>query len=826
MPDLEILRVPNFEYSGMYFPDISARLRRYARIYAPEITNEDRRELAIQLERSFALMAHYNNVLLDMLANEMYLETARLPESVKLILALINYRLLPASPARVDMLATLARTYTTPTQLLDTNRKFTTKRNVDEPEIIFENTSVLDTTSRTEQLSDAFTLAKSANGTCSTSSTSSNIITNAVGSYWYTADINKYIQLSDSVLGNNTEDLRIIELLDETTPGSGWFNQVRLENGSFITESSLTYTMRANTANNAAALNAGTGVAIFATAPVANDKFYFGHSDVMFDRFDSVLSSGNPNIKAVWEFFDDSDTTYLPDDVTIDISGFPGTLQFDLSSFLGVQDRSGTLVQVHHIPTGAITNAFSSWYNGNVVRIDGYLGQITPSTTIGDYLVSSDWRPLDVTVDTTQTTGVPWESSGYTKYNLPQSQSDNWSKYTFYDKPGALSRIAYFIRYRVVENSGVVAGPIPTSMSIVNGEQYILQELIQGKTVEDDSLGSSNGDQTQKFTLLNSPYIYQSVRVYVDEGGGDIEWTEVDTFLTSYSISRHFMIDVQTDGTAVLVFGDGINGRIPPIGTNNIRALYRIGADEDGNIGANTLTVNRDGAGVFKAITNPRAGEFWIEADWNSQDALERVKLDGPMALRTMSRAMAPRDVEILARAFINTDGVRPVARSRAYEEAFGPKTVELVVAGGGGAALTTALKASLAEFFNGGDTYGGVLVTNHQVVVSNYIPRLIGYTIEVTAQAVVTEALVLQALSSLLSPTALEDDRVTYVWEFGQEVPNSRINSEIFKISPGNVTKVVISSPSIDIGLEQRELPMLDVANTHIVIIEPVSNG
>lgn len=820
---LEILRVPNFEYSGMYFPDIAARIRRYSRVYAPEITNEDRRELAIQLERAFALMAHYNNVLLDMVANEMFLETARLPESVKLMLQLINYRMLPASPAVVDMLGTLSRDYTTTTRLLELNRKFTTKRSAGVPEIIYENTAALDTTARTDQITDAYALAQTDTGTCNTSSSDSDIITRVTGPNWTTATIGNYIQVSGSILGNNTEDLRIIELLDETGPGTGIYNKVRLSGASFVTESGVTWTLRELSLNDATALNAGIGAGVFAAAPEENDKFYFGHSDVMWDRFDVVLSSGTPSIAAVWEFFDDSDTTFTPDSVTVDPVGAPGTLRFDLTAFLGPEEVTGALVQVTHVETGATTNAFSSWVGSvNILNIDGYLGQTTPSTTATDYLVSSDWRVLDVVTDTTKPTGVPWEQSGYTSFNLPQSQEDAWDKYTLYDKTTAEFREGYFLRYRVVDNAGAAAAPVASRLSFNSGEKYVLVEVVQGKTVEDRPIGSSDGSPNQQFILNNSPYIYQSIRVFVDEGGGDIEWSEVNTFLTSYSISRNFYVDIQTDGTAILKFGDGVNGRIPPAGVNNIRAIYRVGGNEDGNIGASRLTVNRDGVGVFKTITNPRVGRYWVEADWNSSDALERVKQAGPLNLNTMRRAITGPDIEVLSRSFKNADGVRPVARAKAYEESYGPKTIELVVCGGNGAALSSAYKEELGEYFNGGSRYGGVLLANHQVVVNNYQPKQIGYTIEVQANSIVTEQLILQVLSALVSPTAVERNRTTYVWNFGQEVPNSRISSEIFSIAPGNVFKVTITSPASDVALAQRELPVLDAVNTHIVIVPP----
>jgi hypothetical protein len=689
---------------------------------------------------------------------------------------------------------------------------------------VFENSDVLDTTIRTDDLTEAYALEFEADGTCDLSSTDSDILTYVSGTTWKTADLNKYVRVTLSVLGNNTEDLRIIELLDETSPSSGVWNQIRLENASFITESGVSWQLRAQTTNRASSWNAGTGIAMFSTTPEAIDQILFGHKELMWDRFDVVISSATPSIIAVWEFYDPSETTIHPESVVKDPVGFGGHLQFRLDALLGLNIASNALVRVMHVPTGVESNALSTTSGGyNVVNINGYLGQSSPSTVATDYLVFAEWRPVSVLTDTTKPGSATWEQSGYTEFTLPQNQTDNWQKYTFYDKNIPEEREAYFLRYRVCSNSGAAAAPVPQAVSFTSGERYVLYDAVQGKTVEDDPLGSSSGDANQEFRLLNSPYIYQTIRVFIDEGGGDIEWEEVETFLTSYSIDRHFIVDVQTDGSAILKFGDGINGRIPPLGTNNIRAIYRIGADEDGNIGANTLTVNRDGVGVFKQITNPRSGEFWVEADWNSQDALERVKQAGPLNLRTMLRGMTARDVEILAQSFVNTDGVKPVARAKAYEEAFGPKTLELVVAGGGGAALTSTYRSQLEEFFNGGENYGGVLIANHEVTVTNYSPKLIGYTVEVTAYSVVTETLVLQTLSSLISPTAVEDDKVTFVWEFGQEVPNSRVIAEIFKISPGNVFKVVITTPSSDVSLTARELPVLDAANTTITIVSPV---
>jgi hypothetical protein len=384
-------------------------------------------------------------------------------------------------------------------------------------------------------------------------------------------------------------------------------------------------------------------------------------------------------------------------------------------------------------------------------------------------------------------------------------------------------KYAYYLRLRIVDASGGSCATI-NNIRIDQGEEYVLVYLVQGQTVEDSPLASSTGQANQEYSLLKKPYVISSARIFVDEGGGEFEWSVMTSLLRSKSTDRHCAIYSQTDGSAIIKFGDGVNGRIPPIGANNIRAMYRVGADRNGNIGADTLTVNRDGAGVFKNVTNPRNGKYWIAADWASPSALEQAKDRGPAVLRTMYRAVHPVDMETLSKAFVNRQGVRPVARVKAYEEAFGPKTVELVVCGGGGAALTEDERLELAEYFNGGTTWGynGVRIANSEIVITNYSPKVLPYNIRVEAYEFITEELVKQLLSNIVNPTARDTNGKTFIWRFGQIVPNSRIQSEIFQLSPGNIFDVDVTSPVSDVSLSYRELPMFDYANSTITIVPP----
>jgi len=819
--DRLFIQVPNFQYDGDFFPQLVARIRQYGRIYAPEITNEDPRDPFMQAERAFALMGHYNNVLMDLVANGLYLRTSTLPESVDLILETINSQLYPAGPGRVDMVAELTSKYSTTTRLLESYRKFATRRNVDLPEIVFENARALDTTMRTDQLGRAYALQYDRTGNkANLSSVSPDYITDTTTAPFRITDLNHYISISDSTLGNNIEDHRIIEVLDETAPGSGFYQTVRVQNASFITESLVTWKIKKITDDLAPDWSSGTPHNPFPGTMQNGDMIYIGHPDVMFDRVDLTLSASvTPGYIATWEFYDPTDSSIAPDDVTVGT----GELTFELTTLLGASNQNETLVTVEHVPTGARFTAFSTYTTKNEVVVGSYMGQApTPSDAPGDYLVSAKWRPISVLTDGTLSSLSTWATNGMLEFTLPQTQLDSWYKKALYDHTDGENKTCFFLRMRLVQAAGA-SSPIPSQVDIQNGSQYIISTLVQGKTVEDTPF-SSDGQSKQTFTLSQTPYILASGRVFVDEGGGEIEWTVRSSLVRSGSADRHCRIKPLTDGTAELSFGDGTNGRIPPIGTNNIRVVYRIGADIDGNIGANTLTENRDGVGVFKRIWNPRQGRYWIEADWASTAALERAKVRGVRQLRTMNRAVSASDCEIMAISFMTVNGVRPVARARAYEEAFGPKTIEIVVAGVNGASLTSNEREEIAEYFNGGTTYGygGIIMANHEVTISNYRPKLVPLEVRVEAFPVITEDMVLQLLSSFISPTALETDGRSYVWRFGQSVPLSRIASEIFALAPGNIFDVDFTSPTEDIGLSSRELPVFDFTNSQVVITPP----
>ena len=74
MPTIEI---DSFEFSGIYYHEILQDLIVWKRVLLPEFSDEDPTEPLMQLLRAFALAAHNHNVLLDAVARERFLPTAR-----------------------------------------------------------------------------------------------------------------------------------------------------------------------------------------------------------------------------------------------------------------------------------------------------------------------------------------------------------------------------------------------------------------------------------------------------------------------------------------------------------------------------------------------------------------------------------------------------------------------------------------------------------------------------------------------------------------------------------------------------------------------------
>jgi hypothetical protein len=548
--------------------------------------------------------------------------------------------------------------------------------------------------------------------------------------------------------------------------------------------------------------NAGTTWSPAATTAVGN-LIYFGHADVMWNKLNVVVVTPADAV-GVWEYYDGDWSDDQPDSVT-DLGG--GVLEFDLTGHLGIQNRAGATVRITLNSTGASQDVVSTWNGSENIATTGLLGQTTPSTTASDYSVGADWQELPDVVDGPAELTV----TGDVEWTLPQTETRNWRKTTVNGFEG------FFVRFRIITVNAATAIDLGR-VRIDTGDQFATTPVTQGQSVTGEVLGSSTGAPNQRFETAKDHFIWESQTVYVD----GTAWTQVDNFLSSLTNDQHYVVELGEDDRASIVFGDGNTGRIPPIGQGNVTSDYRWGAHEDGNVGANTIVVDKSGLSFVNDSYNPRQAVGWTKAQAADETSLEQAKIAGPASLRTRDVALGPDDAAELAVDFIDADGASPFARAFAVEEGFGPKTIKLIVVVSGGGQATPTQLAALDLYFNGDPTATPParkrLIANQEATSVNFTPRVIDITATVEALAGVTEQAIINQLARVLQPEALKPDGVTWLWNFGDEIAHSRLEHEIFETDV-RITKVTLTTPAGDTQLGGEELPTL--GTTNITLIE-----
>ena len=724
------ITIPDFDFSGFYYPEILEALIQFKRINVPELTDESQFEPLIQLLRAFALVGHLNNTLVDLTANESTLPTAQLVETVRNMLRLIDFELDPASPAQVDLIYELAKVFASSGTIVPLQSQVATRRQGDEPVIFFEALTEL-VTSPTDALTHVLA------------------------------------EEDDVFTDFTTEGNSPVTPADDFVPWS---------------------------------------------TPAVKDKLYFGHAEVMWDQLSvGPLTAVAVGITGVWEYFDNDFRKTAPTGFTapstapIEVIG--STIRVDLTSYLGTQNRQGTDIRVQLNETTAFENAFSQFDGTNFVIV-GLLGQSSPSTDPEQYTVGSDWEILSEVVDNTVNFTV---GSDTVEYPIPQTLERDW-------KVGDVDgKEAFWLRFRIVDVS-TPTSPTLQAVRMDEGKQFAKRLATQGRSVEDSPLGSSTGLPNQEMETSRDFFINGSQTVFVDGG----EWDTVDNFLKSSPTQNHYTVELGANDRATIKFGDGVAGRIPPLGVNNVRITYRVGANDNGNVGANTVTVDKTGLSFVSRVFNPRQATGWAEADGATETSLEQVKIEGPASLRVLGGvALGPDDIEKQTIAFTDPNGAKPFGRSNPVEEGFGPKTVKNVVVARGGGLASAAQLDALDLFFNG-DKFASppvpkAMIANQEVTSVNFTQKVIDIVATVTGN--VTVAQITNRLSAIINPEALKEDGVTFEWEFGAEVDDSRISHEIFETDE-SITKVDLTTPSGPTPLFGDQLPVLGTVS--ITVVDP----
>lgn len=132
-----------------------------------------------------------------------------------------------------------------------------------------------------------------------------------------------------------------------------------------------------------------------------------------------------------------------------------------------------------------------------------------------------------------------------------------------------------------------------------------------------------------------------AVSLRTDDAPEEI-WAPSRDLLDSDEFGREMVVEMESDGTAQLRFGDGLLGRRPD---GEFLATYRVGSGSEGNVGADSITHVVTDVAAIQRVWNPLPAIGGTEPE-----PLEQVRLYAPQAFRTQERAVTEEDYAAVAR--------------------------------------------------------------------------------------------------------------------------------------------------------------------------------
>jgi Baseplate J-like protein len=161
-------------------------------------------------------------------------------------------------------------------------------------------------------------------------------------------------------------------------------------------------------------------------------------------------------------------------------------------------------------------------------------------------------------------------------------------------------------------------------------------------------------------------------------------WEPLSDLLESEASDPVFVVEVESDGTARIRFGDDTNGKKPDSGTQ-FTVNYRIGNGSAGNVGAESLTGKATDPRIL-SCTNPLPAAGGTDAE-----TADQIRRRAPQAFLTQGRAVTMADYESATKRNPQVD--QAVANLRWTGSWY---TVFVAVEPKGGGDLTPSLQQTL----------------------------------------------------------------------------------------------------------------------------------
>lgn len=203
-----------------------------------------------------------------------------------------------------------------------------------------------------------------------------------------------------------------------------------------------------------------------------------------------------------------------------------------------------------------------------------------------------------------------------------------------------------------------IAPPLPVSnpeVTYLRGNTVILGNVVEaghGETKPAKAIGSGDATASGQAFELNVEELSfvpdftlpAGVRAAIEVEIDGRTWTQVANLRDSGPTEAHYEVRMTEAGVPLIRFGDGVHGRRLPTGANNVRATWRKGVGESGNLAPASLAKPVRPSPLIDAVSQPLPA-----AGGAGMEPVAALRENAPASVLTLDRAVSLEDHARLA---------------------------------------------------------------------------------------------------------------------------------------------------------------------------------
>ena len=196
----------------------------------------------------------------------------------------------------------------------------------------------------------------------------------------------------------------------------------------------------------------------------------------------------------------------------------------------------------------------------------------------------------------------------------------------------------------IVKDSAGVEFITENKVTFFVGTSSVIVGARQRIEVIGDNLGTTTAAADQQFEIDDN-YQHDTLQIEINS----VTWDSVKTFAFSGPQDKHFIVNVDENKVAWVVFGDGVNGEIP-LTSQSVLGTYYTCSGIGGNVEANTLTIwDTPVGGPTPPANTPVIDHYNVTNELpavggQDEEGIEGIRKHAPLSLRTLDRAVTLQD--------------------------------------------------------------------------------------------------------------------------------------------------------------------------------------